>query len=198
MSFTDQVKNLARTLVESRPSADELAALLRARKPLTRRLRDDGTVPNHPRWPLIIYRSAILLRRSDFKPAALLDALFAQNRWERSWRNGIYDFTHYHSQTHEVLGVASGSADVEFGGPKGKTYSIRQGDVAVLPAGTGHRLIKCSADFLVVGAYPQAGTYDEVTDSRHRIHAIARIANAPKPDSDPVYGEGAGLLDSWE
>ena len=62
--------------------------------------------------------------------------------------------------------MARGTAVVEFGGVKGRRLSLRAGDIAILPAGTGHRLIKASQNFLVVGAYPQSGTYDECTDSR--------------------------------
>ena len=64
-----------------------------------------------------------------------------------------------------------GTAKVEIGGVRGAIYTIRTGDVAILPAGTGHRLIDASRNFLVVGAYPPDGKYDEWTDSRDRPEA---------------------------
>ncbi|AVO44135.1 cupin domain-containing protein [Phreatobacter cathodiphilus] len=198
MPIIDQVKNVARKLMESRPAPDALRDHLRSRKPIARLFRDDGTIPNHPHWPLVIYRAPLDLEAVDTDPAAALDALFAQNGWGRSWRDGIYDFTHYHSQVHEVLGVAIGTAEVEFGGPRGRVYALKPGDVAILPAGTGHRLVSASEDLLVVGAYPDKGKYDEVTDSRQRLDAKARIAACPPPDRDPVYGEATGIVLLWD
>lgn len=196
MPIADQLKNLTRKLVEAQPSSAELGERLRRRKPLQRRFDDDGLVPNHPHWPLVIYRSALAGEAGD-DLAAALDALFAENDWGRSWRAGIYDFVHYHSQTHEVLGVARGKAHVEFGGPRGRIYQLAPGDVAVLPAGTGHRLVDGSEDFLVVGAYPPEGAYDEVTDSRQRPDAIRKIRDVPAPLTDPVYGAEGPLLKAW-
>jgi uncharacterized protein YjlB len=39
-----------------------------------------------------------------------MEELFRQNGWRASWRDGIYDYVHYHSRIHEVLGVARGKA----------------------------------------------------------------------------------------
>ena len=71
--------------------------------------------------------------------------------WAKSWRDTVYDFVHYHSQIHEVTGVARGIAKIECSGPRRETCG--------LPAETGHRLIDGSRNFLVVGAYPKDGTY---------------------------------------
>ena len=103
------------------------------------------------------------------RSATLIDALFETHGWARSWRDTIYDFVHYHSQIHEVMGVARGTAKIECGGLKGRVLSLKAGAVLVLPAGTGHRLIEASRNFLVVGAYPRDGTYDECTDTREML-----------------------------
>ncbi|TJX41447.1 MAG: cupin, partial [Mesorhizobium sp.] len=84
------------------------------------RFEDDGIIPNHPHWPLVVYRGVVKLP-AEFDPAAIFEELFERNNWKGSWRNGIYDYAHYHSRIHEVLGVARGSAKVQFGGKRGRT-----------------------------------------------------------------------------
>jgi uncharacterized protein YjlB len=193
----DQIKNYARKLVEDRPAPAAARKMVRPRKALTQRFSDDGIVPNNKRWPLIVYRGAVRFA-GGFDPGSAMDALFEANGWGRSWRDTIYDFVHYHSQVHEVLGVACGRATVEFGGVKGQRLRLTAGDVAILPAGTGHRLIEASKNFLVVGAYPRTGTYDECTDTRDRQQAIKNIAKVRRPRSDPVYGKTDGLMKLWQ
>jgi uncharacterized protein YjlB len=192
----DQAKNYVRKLVENRPPPAAARGMVRQCKAKAIRLSDDGIVPNNPRWPLILYRRALHFS-AEFEPGTTIDSLFEANGWGRSWRDSIYDFVHYHSQVHEVLGVASGQAQVEFGGVRGRRLRLAAGDVAILPAGTGHRLIEASKDFLVVGAYPPTGTYDECTDTRDRPKAVKRIARVTKPRRDPVYGSDGGLIGLW-
>jgi len=197
MPLADQIKNYARTLVEDRPDATALRRLVRVRKPLAISFGDDGVVPNNPRWPLLVYRNTIVLTGRSHDPATVIDALFDANGWGRSWRDTVYDFVHYHSQIHEVMGVAKGNATIECGGVKGRRLAVTAGDVIVLPAGTGHRLIEASRNFLVVGAYPKTGTYDECTDTRDRPDAIKRIAKVRKPATDPVFGRAGPLTRLW-
>lgn len=196
MPLKDQVKNLARKMVEDRPDDEAARLLARRRAPQARRFADDGIVPNHPRWPLVIYRKAVRFNRT-YEAATIIDALFEANGWGRSWRDSVYDFVHYHSQVHEVLGVAHGRGLVEFGGVKGRSLLLSAGDIAILPAGTGHRLLNASKDFLVVGAYPASGAYDECTDTRDRAAAIKRIASVGTPKTDPVYGRDGPLVKLW-
>jgi uncharacterized protein YjlB len=130
-------------------------------------------------------------------PAAVFEELFGSNGWGNTWRDGIYDYVHYHSRTHEVLGIARGSGKVQFGGSKGRAVTLKTGDVAILPAGTGHQCLASSRDFLVVGAYPRNGTYDECTSLEDRKKALASIPKTARPRNDPVYGASGPLLGRW-
>ena len=131
----------------------------------------------------------------NFDPAAVFEELFARNGWRDSWRNGIYDYVHYHSRTHEVLGVARGHAKVRFGGERGKELRLKAGDVVVLPAGTGHQRLAGSKDLLVVGAYPPSGSCDECrTSAAEHDRALTTVA---LPRKDPVYGRDGPLTRLW-
>ncbi|HZP99898.1 MAG TPA: cupin domain-containing protein [Reyranella sp.] len=165
-------------------------------EPESFRFDDDGETPNNPRLPLIVYREAVPLDGGD--PAATFEKMFARHGWANGWRNGIFDFLHFHIHTHEVLGIARGSARVEFGGARGRAFDLKAGDVAVLPAGCGHRRLSASRDLLVVGAYPHGGDAEYQTPS-HTSHgaAVAAIASTPVPDQDPVFGKDGPLSRLW-
>ena len=180
-----------------RPGKRRAPELVRVRKPRTVRFKDDGLVPNHPRWPLIIYRSAVDLDEHQ-DPAAVIEDMFEANGWGDTWRNGIYDYVHYHSRIHEALGIARGKGRVRFGGTKGRIFTLKAGDVAVLPAGTGHQCLSAGDGFLVVGAYPPAGTYDECTSVEDRQRALKTIPRVTAPRKDPAYGTGGPLLKLWK
>lgn len=158
--------------------------------------KDDGIIPNNAHWPFVFYRGVVALPH-DLDPAAILENLFELNSWGDSWRNGIYDHVHYHSRIHEVLGIARGKGTVRFGGNNGRIFHLKAGDVAILPAGTGHQCLAASSDFLVVGAYPPTGTYDECTKSEDHRQALKTIPKVGRPRKDPVYGTKGPLLSVW-
>ncbi len=162
----------------------------------TETLADDGTFPNHPRWPLLCYKGALRVGPdTDDDFAALVEA----NEWGGAWRDGVFSFHHYHSNAHEVLGVCRGSARIQFGGPSGPVVAVEAGDVTILPAGTAHKKVQGSARFLVVGAYPEGhedydllrGAPDERPAADHRIAAV------PLPPADPVFGPNGPLFEHW-
>jgi uncharacterized protein YjlB len=153
MALLDDLKKLTEKATGWRtPSREVIKSLVQIRKPRLFRFKDDGAIPNHPRWPLAIYKSAVRFSE-QIDPASIFEELFGQNGWGDSWRDGIYNYVHYHSRIHEVLGVARGRAKVQFGRAHGRAIVFKAGDVAVLPAGTGHECLEASKDLLVVGAH---------------------------------------------
>jgi uncharacterized protein YjlB len=193
MAIIEDLKEYAeRATGLRRPGKRTAADLARERKPNAVRFKDDGLVPNHPRWPLIIYRAAVDIDEGH-DAAAVIEDLFEANGWGGSRRDGIYDYVHYHSRIHEVPGIARGKGRVRFGGRKGRIFTLKAGDVAVLPAGTGHQCLSADDDFLVVGAYPPAGTTVE-----DRPTALKTIPKVPQPRKDPVYGAGGPLSKLWK
>lgn len=165
-------------------------------------LFEGGDTPNNPRLPLILYRGAVDVAGAR-DAAALFEDLFAGNGWGGSlgggsWRNGIFGFRHFHPAGHEVLGIASGRVEVEFGGSAGRRIELAAGDVAILPAGVGHMRTGASRDLLVVGAYPARNDSGharpgEIADAE----AQARIARVPVPEKDPVHGAAGPLTKLW-
>ncbi len=88
-------------------------------------------------------------------PKSVIEQAFTRHGWGDMWRNGIYPYVHYHSMIHEVLAVARGRARVQFGGTQGEELDLVPGDIAVLPAGTGHQCLWASPELMVIGAYPE-------------------------------------------
>jgi uncharacterized protein YjlB len=155
---------------------------------------DDGTFPNS-RLPLLYYPAAIAPGKSS--PEAM-ERLFADGGWPPAWRYTVYPYHHYHSTAHEVLGIASGHARLMLGGPRGREFDVKAGDVIVIPAGVVHKQISKSGDFLVVGGYPPGQRADQMRgESGDRPRADQNIAKVPLPKTDPVAGETGPLLDHW-
>jgi uncharacterized protein YjlB len=166
-------------------------------KPRTFHFADDGTIPNNPNIPFVVYRSAVNLAGTA-DPEIVIERVFAAAGWGDMWRNGIYPYPHYHSMIHEAMAVARGRAKVRFGGEQGEVIDMMPGDIAVLPAGTGHQCMWASPDLMVIGAYPKNGRYDLCRGSKaDHARALESIPRVPLPDSDPVYGKNGPLIGLW-
>jgi uncharacterized protein YjlB len=108
MPMLEDLKEYAQRVTSlRRPGKGDASGFARLSKPHAVRSKDDGVVPDHPRWPLIIYKGAVDLDgRHD--PVAVIEGLLEANRWGDIWRNGIYDYVHYHPRIRGVLGIARG------------------------------------------------------------------------------------------
>ena len=163
--------------------------------PQTFIFKDDGLVPNSP-LPVLRYRLAIDLAGAE--PEQAIENLFGANGWGGFWRNGIYDYLHYHATVHEALGIARGHAHVRLGGDHGDEVELNAGDVVILPAGTGHQCLSASEDFSVVGAYP-LGSRMQVTQPTPENYrkALKTIPMVATPKTDPLLGPGGPLVRLW-
>ena len=138
-------------------------------EPLAIVFADDGLVPNNL-MPFLVYKRAIDV-----------------------------DNDHPEKTIEGLLGIARGNAIVRFGGDRGTEIAVAAGDVAILPAGTGHQCLSASADFSVVGAYPP-GAQMQVTRPTPENHAKA-LETIPKvklPKTDPVTGADGALVRLWK
>ena len=165
-------------------------------EPLAIVFEDDGLVPNNP-LPFLVYKSCVGV--DNAQPEAAIEKLFDTHGWGDMWRNGIYDYLHYHATVHEVLGIARGHARVRFGGDAGREIEVAAGDVVILPAGTGHQRLSSSPDLSVVGAYPP-GPKMHVTRPTAENHAkaLTTIPQVPLPATDPVTGKHGPLTKLWK
>ena len=166
-------------------------------EPLTFRFEGDDETPNNPALPVLLYRDVVPAgERRD--AAAWFEGVFARHGWADGWRNGIHPFLHFHTRTHEVLGIAAGRATVQLGGAAGRVFEVVAGDVVVLPAGTGHQRLDASADLLVIGAYPRNGCFDQKRPGEIGREAARRaVAAVPLPGMDPVAGADGPLMRLW-
>lgn len=149
--------------------------------------------------PLLVYKNVCLVGKQQKKAAAALQKQFNKHNWKNAWTNGIYNFHHYHSNTHECLGIAAGKAWVIFGGPGGRKITLNTGDVVIIPAGLTHKCSRSSPDFVCVGAYPGGKQYDIKLGTAEEIEkSTARIAKLAIPRQDPVFGKEGFLKSFWQ
>jgi uncharacterized protein YjlB len=160
------------------------------------RFKDDGTFPGSV-LPVLLYRAAVTVQAQD--RASAFERGFDENDWRNSWVNGVCPFPHYHSMSHEVLGVYYGAATLRLGGEGGQKVEVHSGDVIVIPAGVAHQNLGATADFGVVGGYPGGCKWDLLRGlPGERPQADRNIAALPIPDYDPIYGIEGPLRQIWK
>lgn len=118
----------------------------------------------------------------------------------------MYYESHYHSTTHEALGIFKGSANLRFGVADAESSSdatkhvdlhVEAGDVLVIPAGVAHRCITEKGGFKMDGFYP-VGAKEWNMNCGGESEATRSI-NVPVPGKDPVVGDDDVRLKSlWK
>ncbi|KAK7946025.1 uncharacterized protein PG986_010346 [Apiospora aurea] len=147
--------------------------------------------------PLLHYRSAFTQESST---ASAVEAhLTAVGVVKPQWRYTMYATTHFHSTTHELLCIVQGGARLCFGGeenPGRVEASVRVGDVVLVPAGVGHRLLEEEGDegFEMVGSYPKGCSWDMCHGKEGEEAKVEGIRRLPWFERDPVYGEEGPAL----
>ncbi|ACB74461.1 cupin domain-containing protein [Opitutus terrae] len=167
---------------------------------LTFTFADAGAIPNNPTLPVLVYKHAAdpAGAREPEALARWFEDTWPKHGWRAAWRYGVYDFPHYHSTAHEVLGVYRGQASLRLGDKTGATLVVQAGDMIVLPAGTVHQNLGASSDFHVVGGYPEGQSADLLRgEPGERPAADERIAKVPRPKADPLSGASGALMTKW-
>jgi uncharacterized protein YjlB len=150
---------------------------------------EKGTdVPNSA-LPALLFRG-ILARNTAGKSQRFREA-FKKNGWTGLWTDTIYDYTHFHSNAHEVLGIAEGKVTVRLGGDGGRLFRLKAGDMLVLPAGIGHRREGGDDGLKVIGAYPPGQSHFNM---KRKGRAVPKV---PLPPKDPFYGENGPVVLLW-
>ncbi|MEN3791099.1 hypothetical protein [Fulvimarina sp. MAC3] len=148
--------------------------------------------------PLLVVTGEI---EADNATADGVQKRFRENGWQGTWVYTVFDYWHFHLDGHEVLACVSGEAVVGFGGDEadgGIALPMAPGDTVIVPAGVGHKRLKASDDFQVVGGYPpgQSGTITRA-GSVDVEAANAKIAKLALPETDPVTGAAPGAIGAW-
>jgi uncharacterized protein YjlB len=146
-------------------------------------------VPNNS-LPVLLYRGVLAADATD--KSKLFRERFKRNGWAGVWTDTVYDYTHFHSNAHEVLGVAEGKVSIRLGGESGSLFRLRAGDMLILPAGVGHRREGDDEGLKVIGAYPRGQSHYNIKRKGRRVPKVAL------PLTDPFYGEDGPVQRAWQ
>jgi len=157
---------------------------------------DDGITPNS-NLPVIVYRD--VFRRLELKSDTSIKDVFESNDWTNNWADVIMTKNHYHSTTHEAIGINKGRVRLKIGGKDGSIVSLKSGDVILIPAGVGHYSLSNEIFYEAIGGYPNGEEWDLIFDEKdkHKV-AIERIRQIQIPEKDPIFGLNGLLLKYWK
>lgn len=146
---------------------------------------DDGITPNS-QWPVVILPQ--IYKGEDLE--SIFPDTFKKNNWSNNWLDIIQSKDHYHSTTHEVLGICKGEVSLKIGGAGGEIFYLKAGDAIIIPAGVGHFSIDHSSEYLVAGGYPEGKDWDMIYNEIEKYEtAKQRISLLPIPKLHPLSGE---------
>jgi len=160
-------------------------------------IKPNGNFPNNEELPLLYYHRAIKLPK--FFKGLYVRQLFRRNGWTNNWKEGIYEYDHYHSNTHEAIAVIKGRATLLFGSKGGKQIEVGEGDVVIIPAGVAHCNLDKQNSVTCIGGYAQGKDYDmNYGHPGERPKADKNIGRLGIPKRDPVFGKEKGLPVFWK
>jgi uncharacterized protein YjlB len=146
-------------------------------------------VPNNT-LAVLVYRGVLAPNAPE--KAKLFRERFRDNGWTGLWTDTIYDYTHFHSNAHEVLGIAEGRVNLRLGGEAGALLRLKAGDMVILPAGVGHRRVGDDKGLEVIGAYPRGQSHYDMKRKGRRVPKVAL------PSTDPFFGADGPLVRAWQ
>ena len=115
------------------------------------------------------------------------------------WKLQMYSTSHFHSTSHELLCISTGSARLCFGhedNPSNITPTVSAGDVIVVPAGVAHRLLEdIEGRFEMVGSYPKGKSWDMCYGKKGEEKKIKEIEKLGWWKRDPVFGDEGPALE---
>jgi uncharacterized protein YjlB len=176
-------------------------------------------VPHHGRLPnTSIQQRPLLIYRGVFPTTTATTADTIEAHLNTigvvvpRWRYTMYDITHFHSTTHEVLCVVHGCAQLCFGGEEnpalvepvvrkgelddgdsngdGKSTRTDDGDSNSGGRGTGAGKGAETGSFEMVGAYPEGKAWDMCYGRDGEEDRAKGIAQPTWFTKDPIYGRG--------
>jgi len=162
---------------------------------IVRQFDENDQFPNNAELPLVIITSVL---GEGAVTAEKFERLFTQDGRPAAWRNGLYNFHHYHSTAHEVFGGYSGWVQACFGGPGGEVLKAKAGDMIVIPAAVSHCDVGQSKDFRVVGGYPAGQQWDMMYGKEGERPAVDEaIKQVRRVIADPALGPTGPLMRFW-